>query len=232
MNAKSGQPASNSRTQQEFLRVFLANEREIYRYVAALVPPTADAQEIVQQTAVVLWEKFDQYDAARQFAPWACRFALNIARPWMARRQRWKALLDGGLAEELALRREELRAEFDARLVHLDHCMEKLPEKQRALVDGYYFRRHRAIQRFTLYGFSGDQLPDMTLPPHRTGWERIARVNTDKFFQVHEPLERPSQQACSITSPHGEIGRFRYLLWEIDGGTFFGEFDVFGESHE
>jgi hypothetical protein len=92
--------------------------------------------------------------------------------------------------------------------------------------------RHRAIQRFTLYGFSGDQLPDMTLPPHRTGWERIARVNTDKFFQVHEPLERPSQQACSITSPHGEIGRFRYLLWEIDGGTFFGEFDVFGESHE
>lgn len=89
--------------------------------------------------------------------------------------------------------------------------------------------RHRAIQRFTLYGFSGDQLPDMTLPPHRAGWERIARVNTDQFFDVHQPLERPAQQACSITAAHGEIGRFRYLLWEIDGGTFFGEFDVFGE---
>ena len=88
--------------------------------------------------------------------------------------------------------------------------------------------RHRATQRFTLYGFSGDQLPDMKLSPRRTGWTRIARVNTDIFFEVDEPLERPAQQACSITAAHGEIGRFRYLLWVVQGGTFFSEFDVFG----
>ena len=143
MDAKSDHPASKTAAQEEFLRVFLASEREIFRYVAALVPPTADAQEIVQQTAVVLWEKFDQYDASRPFAPWACRFALNIARQWMARRQRWKALLDGGLAEELALRREQLRPEFDARLMHLANCLQKLPEKHRSLVDGYYFQQFR-----------------------------------------------------------------------------------------
>ena len=68
--------------------------------MAALAPPTADAQAIVQQTAVVLWEKFDQYFASRPFAPWACRFALNVTRQWMARRQRWKVLFDGHLAEE------------------------------------------------------------------------------------------------------------------------------------
>ncbi len=141
MNTESDHSTSKPAAQQEFLRVFLANEREIFRYVTALVPPTADAQEIVQQTAVVLWEKFDQYDASRPFAPWACRFALNIARQWMARRQRWKALLDGGLAQELATRREQLRPDFDARLEHLGRCLEKLPEKQRLLVDGYYFKQ-------------------------------------------------------------------------------------------
>ena len=88
--------------------------------------------------------------------------------------------------------------------------------------------RHRATQRFTLYGFAGDQLPDMTRPPRRAGWTRIARVNTDEYFHVAEPLERPSQQACSITAARGEIGRFRYLLWVVHGGTFFGELDVFG----
>ena len=56
----------------------------------------------------------------------------------------------------------------------------------------------------------------------------IARVNTDRFFEVHEPLERPAQQACSIAAARGEIGRFRYLLWVTEGHTFFGEFDVFG----
>ena len=141
MNTESGQSSSKSTAQQEFLRVFLANEQEIFRYVIAIVPPTADAQEIVQQTAVVLWEKFDQYDASRPFAPWACRFALNIARQWMARRQRWKMLLDKGLAEELTKRREQLRPEFDGRLEHLRHCLQKLPEKQRLLVNGYYYQQ-------------------------------------------------------------------------------------------
>jgi hypothetical protein len=36
----------------------VASERKILRYVAALVPTIADAQDIVPQTAVVLWEKY------------------------------------------------------------------------------------------------------------------------------------------------------------------------------
>ena len=88
--------------------------------------------------------------------------------------------------------------------------------------------RSRAQQRFTLYGFSGDELPDLTLPPDEAGWTRIARVNSDRFFEVRELLDRPSQQACSITGPDGDIGRFRYLLWEVRRGTFYGEIDVYG----
>ena len=141
MKQNPDQPASNPAAQQEFLTVFLANEREVFRYVAALVPTVGDAQEIVQQTAVVLWEKFDEYDSERPFAPWACRFALNVTRQWMTRRQRWKALLEAGLAEKLALRREQLRSEFDERLLHLDECLQKLPEDQQSLIDGYYFRQ-------------------------------------------------------------------------------------------
>ena len=90
--------------------------------------------------------------------------------------------------------------------------------------------RHRARQRFTLYGYAGDQLPDLSLPPSDGGWTRIARVNSDRFFQVATPLDRPAQQASSITAAHGEIGQFRYLLWEVAGNTFFGELDVFGSA--
>jgi len=106
--------------QQRFLSLFLRSEREIFRYVAALVPNVADAEDIVQQTALALWERFAAYDPSQPFTPWACRFALNKARQWIERRQRWQALLEGGLAEELALRREELRPELDARLKHLE----------------------------------------------------------------------------------------------------------------
>jgi RNA polymerase sigma-70 factor (ECF subfamily) len=127
--------------QQRFLSLFLRSEREIFRYVAALVPNVADAEDIVQQTALALWEKFDAYDSNQPFTPWACRFALNKARQWIERRQRWQALLECGLAEELAQRREELRPELEYRLKHLEGCLGKLPEGQRSLVEGYYYHR-------------------------------------------------------------------------------------------
>jgi RNA polymerase sigma-70 factor (ECF subfamily) len=128
-------------SQQRFLSLFLRSEREIFRYVAALVPNVADAEDIVQQTALVLWEKFDAYDPNQPFTPWACRFALNKTRQWLERRHRWQALLESGLAEELAQRREELRPALDLRLRHLDGCLGKLPKEQLSLVEGYYYRR-------------------------------------------------------------------------------------------
>ena len=138
--------------QQRFLSLFLRREREIFRYVAALVPNVADAEDIVQQTALALWEKFDSYDPDQPFTPWACRFALNKTKQWLERRQRWQALLEGGLAEELVQRREELLPELEIKLKHLEGCLNRLPEEQRSVVEGYYYRRD-AIEK--LAGDSG-----------------------------------------------------------------------------
>jgi RNA polymerase sigma-70 factor (ECF subfamily) len=133
--------ADKTASQQRFLSLFLRSEREIFRYVAALVPNVADAEDIVQQTAIALWEKFDTYDPAQPFTPWACRFALNKTKQWIERRQRWQALLQGGLAEELAQRREELLPDIERRLKHLEGCLNQLPAEQRSMVEGYYYRR-------------------------------------------------------------------------------------------
>jgi RNA polymerase sigma-70 factor (ECF subfamily) len=142
MSADSTRQSGDSNAaQQRFLSLFLRSEWEIFRYVAALVPNVGDAEDIVQQTAMALWEKFDAYDPRQPFTPWACRFALNKARQWIERRQRWQALLDNGLAEELMQRRQELVPEFEIRLKHLEGCLGKLPEGQRSLVEGYYYER-------------------------------------------------------------------------------------------
>ena len=137
----NGRSDDSNAPQQRFLSLFLRSEQEIFRYVAALVPNVTDAEDIVQQTALSLWEKFDAYDPKQPFTPWACRFALNKARQWIERRQCWQALLDHGLAEELAQRRQELQPEFERRLTHLEVCLGKLPSEQRSLVVAYYYER-------------------------------------------------------------------------------------------
>jgi RNA polymerase sigma-70 factor, ECF subfamily len=141
MNPERIDRRTDEESQARFLRLFLASQPELFRYVAALVPHLGDAEEIIQQTAIALWKKFDQYDPGQPFTPWACRFALNITKQWVAERKRWQSLLERGLAEELANRRDELRPQFESRLAHLDQCLEKLPDEQRGVVEAYYFRR-------------------------------------------------------------------------------------------
>jgi RNA polymerase sigma-70 factor (ECF subfamily) len=165
--------------QQRFLSLFLRSEREIFRYVAAMVPNVSDADDIVQQTAVALWEKLDAYDPTQPFTPWACRFALNKTRQWVERRRRWQVLLENGLAEELARRREELGPELEARLCRLEGCLGGLPEEQRNLVEGYYF--------------------------HREGIERLAEKSGRSVAATYKMLQRirHSLQVCI----EGVVGR-------------------------
>jgi RNA polymerase sigma-70 factor (ECF subfamily) len=134
-------PRNPGDDQQRFLRYFLANEREVFRTVAAIIPHVEDARDVVQQVALVLWEKFADYDPARPFAPWACGFAVNLARQWLTRHKRWQAVLEGRLVDELVRRRAELLSEMDARFRHLDQCLGKLPADQRVLIEGYYQQR-------------------------------------------------------------------------------------------
>lgn len=126
-----------------FIRLFLASEREIFRYVAAIVPSVTDAQDVVQQTAQVLWQKFDQYDPQFPFTPWACRFALLEAKTHLRKSRRWQEFLDDYLAEELVRRRAELSDDFERHFQHLQGCLGKLPSAQRNMVEGYYYRREK-----------------------------------------------------------------------------------------
>jgi hypothetical protein len=88
--------------------------------------------------------------------------------------------------------------------------------------------RVRAYQGYVLYGFAGESPPSAeTVEDRDSGWVRIARVNSDQFFQVNQKLDRPAQQACSIFASKGELGKYRYLLWDVKAPTFFGEIDVY-----
>ncbi len=125
----------------QFLRLFLASQREVLRYITALVPDLSEAQEILQETAVALWARFDQYNPSLPFTPWACRFALNTVKQWAGSRQKWRTLLENGLAETIAARRESLLPEMNQRMEQLHHCLEKLPPPQHQVVQQYYFQR-------------------------------------------------------------------------------------------
>jgi RNA polymerase sigma-70 factor (ECF subfamily) len=138
-------PSAGEPSHERFLQLFLASEREVYRYISALAPARVDAEEILQQTAAELWRKFDRFDLSQPFTPLACRFALNVAKQWLARKRRWQGVVATDLADRIADRRAALLPEFQARLNHLEACLGKLPVEQRRIIEGYYFEQ-RSIE--------------------------------------------------------------------------------------
>ena len=120
------------------MRLFVAQEPALQRFIMSLVPAVADARDILQETAATLWTKRAQYDAAREFLPWACGIAKFKVREFWRRQRRWEVLAESELLELIEARRVELLPELDARHEHLQECLDRLPERQREVVLDYY----------------------------------------------------------------------------------------------
>src|SRR5262245_34313992 len=58
-----------------FLRLFLQNRRRLYAYILTLLPNRADADDVLQEASLVMWDKFDERQPPEDFAAWGCRVA-------------------------------------------------------------------------------------------------------------------------------------------------------------
>src|SRR5215212_9863961 len=60
-----------------FLRLFLQNERQVYAYILTLLPNRADADDVLQEASLAMWDKFDADQPPTDFLAWARRVAYH-----------------------------------------------------------------------------------------------------------------------------------------------------------
>src|SRR5262245_27195115 len=58
-----------------FVRLFAQHEHQVYAYIVSVLANWADADEVMQETSVALWEMFDDFQEGTSFCSWACRIA-------------------------------------------------------------------------------------------------------------------------------------------------------------
>jgi len=71
-----------------FVRLLTQSERRVYGYILKMVVDWNDADEILQETNVRLWEEFDRFQPGTDFAAWAIRVAHYQVLTWRKRRDR------------------------------------------------------------------------------------------------------------------------------------------------
>jgi RNA polymerase sigma-70 factor, ECF subfamily len=131
---------------ERFVRLFVEGQREILRYILALVPNIDDAQEILQETAVDLWRKFDRYDPSFPFAPWACRFAFRRVLKHREQHARPLKYLSIESLTQIAADRSEKEGILEDRRRALETCLQQLRDVDRLMVERRYSRQMSVAQ--------------------------------------------------------------------------------------
>jgi RNA polymerase sigma-70 factor (ECF subfamily) len=126
---------------ERFVRLFANGQRQVLRYILALVPDVDDAHEILQETAVALWKKFDQYDPDSPFVPWACRFAIHYVLKHREQRARRSKVLSLEAIDQVATERLKQDEVLEARRWALTACLKQLSDAERLLVEQRYSQR-------------------------------------------------------------------------------------------
>jgi RNA polymerase sigma-70 factor (ECF subfamily) len=124
---------------EQFVRLFLTNQRRFYGLILSLVGRAADAEDVLQEVAAVMWRKFADYRAGTDFAAWGLRIArletMNFVRK---RRRAGFVTFDDALVDALADELMVVVETADEQSLALEECVRKLPAKSRVLIELRY----------------------------------------------------------------------------------------------
>jgi RNA polymerase sigma-70 factor (ECF subfamily) len=133
---RSGQDVRASEKGKRFLRLFLQNERRLYAYILTLLANRADADDVLQEASLVLWDKFDPDHPPDDFAAWGCRIAYFKVLDFRKKHQRSRVQFSQAMLERVAETAVEQASvlQLDERREALAGCIEKLAAQDRELL--------------------------------------------------------------------------------------------------
>jgi RNA polymerase sigma-70 factor, ECF subfamily len=122
----------------EFLELYSHNYPRLRFYLMTLLPIADDAADVLQETSLVLWKKFDTYTTGTNFFAWACKIARIQVLKYRARRGKAALTFSDELLDTLAAEAAEDRFAPVNSVRHLRQCLELLSQRNQQLIRKRY----------------------------------------------------------------------------------------------
>ena len=131
---------------EQVLQLIIDHQLRLRAFIRSLVPNHASADDVLQETNLVLWRKLDQFAIGTDFGAWACKIAwLQIRAHWQ-KHGRDRLVFDEGLMLELAQEAEKSYSDLERRLAELRACLNQLTSRQRDLLRRRYTDNQRPTE--------------------------------------------------------------------------------------
>ena len=185
MTKPSVNPAANdseapkSGPSEEFIRSFTAAQRPLFLYLLPLLGNPVDAEEVLQETNIVIWKKWHQFELGTNFIAWG----RTIARLEVFRYRRSKgnkiALLDEGILNLIASRIESQPSPLESRRRQaLSACIQKLKDSDREIIR----LRYEANS-------NGDQVAKQLGRPPNSVYQSLGRIRRSLMKCIEQQVE-------------------------------------------
>lgn len=123
---------------ETFVGLFQQHERGLYRYILSLVLNFAAADEISQNTSLLLWKEFERFDPNTDFGAWARTIAYYEVLRYRKATSNGRVLFDSELVQVLADRATVRYDRLVDRQGHLADCLTKLSDFKQQVIKLYY----------------------------------------------------------------------------------------------
>jgi len=123
---------------EQFLQYFSRDRNRLYRYIYSMVAIEADAEDVFQQTSIVLWKKFGDFDQDRVFFPWASKIAFHCVLNFRRSAKRRRMVLSDELVKLIADKQTQQYGRNQFRHELLRECLTQLGRSDSELIADVY----------------------------------------------------------------------------------------------
>ncbi len=136
---------TTQKSNSEELAVYWAQHQPVISgYISSLISNFQDADDVLQNVAMVTVQKFDEYDRERPFVSWAIGIARNMIMKYYSERKKKHLILDQQAIQAIS---QVYENEFKTFSHHnemaktaLDRCMGQLRGRWKKVLEMYYLR--------------------------------------------------------------------------------------------
>ncbi|MBI9017497.1 MAG: sigma-70 family RNA polymerase sigma factor [Phycisphaerae bacterium] len=129
---------NNENHTEEFLKLVMANQHRIKAFIRIMMPNISDADDIMQETMLVMWRKFSDFQPETNFVSWAVKIAHLQILSFRKTNRNKRLLFNEELFEDFSSNAIEIIENADTRVEALRYCVKKLDKNDQKLIQMRY----------------------------------------------------------------------------------------------
>ena len=143
---------------QLFFRLYNRVNARIYSVILIIVHNHNDAEDIQQDAASSMWEKFDQFEKGTNFEAWAIKIAKNKALEFIRKNKKSRMVFDDKYYDMISEYAEKETDDITENIHIVKKCMKKLSETDFKLLNLRFSKNISLKQISTITGRSSSSL--------------------------------------------------------------------------